>query len=92
MFLKQLLIENVCAKCLQGFRWAIDNDEFQGRVETIKPLFEGKIMLNEFLKFLSCLPVFLSLLLLLPVLHFGLYNTIGISIHINPVNLYVFIL
>ncbi|KAH1110378.1 hypothetical protein GLYMA_04G081600v4 [Glycine max] len=25
---------------IQGFRWAIDNDEFQGRVETIKPLFE----------------------------------------------------
>ena len=53
MFLKQLLIENVCAKCLQGFRWAIDNDEFQGRVETIKPLFEGKIMSDEVLKLTS---------------------------------------
>ncbi|KAH1253015.1 putative esterase YitV [Glycine max] len=28
------------AVAVPGFRWAIDNDEFQGRVETIKPLFE----------------------------------------------------
>lgn len=27
---------------LQGFRWAIDNDKWQARVDSIKPVFEGK--------------------------------------------------
>ncbi|CAJ1973873.1 unnamed protein product [Sphenostylis stenocarpa] len=30
---------------VQGFRWAIDNDEWEGRVEAIKPLFEGKMIM-----------------------------------------------
>ncbi|KAK7410366.1 hypothetical protein VNO78_01095 [Psophocarpus tetragonolobus] len=29
---------------VQGFRWAIDNDEYQARDETSKPVFEGKII------------------------------------------------
>jgi len=44
---------------LQGFRWAIDNDKWKGRVDSIKPLFESKIMSNEFLKFLSYFNCFL---------------------------------
>jgi len=35
---------------LQGFRWAIDNDKWKARVDSIKHVFESKIMLNEFLK------------------------------------------
>lgn len=26
----------------QGFRWAIDNDKWQARVDSIKPVFEGE--------------------------------------------------
>uniref|UniRef100_A0A453DWJ8 Uncharacterized protein n=1 Tax=Aegilops tauschii subsp. strangulata TaxID=200361 RepID=A0A453DWJ8_AEGTS len=26
---------------VQGFQWAIDNDMWQARVDSIKPLFEG---------------------------------------------------
>ena len=26
----------------QGFRWAIENDEWEARVNSIKPLFEGQ--------------------------------------------------
>jgi len=31
---------------LQGFRWAIENDEWEARVNSIKPLFEGQILKN----------------------------------------------
>ncbi|KHN10218.1 hypothetical protein glysoja_017822 [Glycine soja] len=33
---------------VQGFQWAIDNDKCQGRVDSIKPLFEGKICQMSF--------------------------------------------
>lgn len=32
---------------MQGFRWAVDNDKWQARVDSIKPLFEGIITLNN---------------------------------------------
>jgi cephalosporin-C deacetylase-like acetyl esterase len=35
---------------VQGFRWAIDNNKWQARVDSIKPLFEGETPL-----IISCL-------------------------------------
>jgi hypothetical protein len=46
-----------CIIYLQGFRWAIDNDKWQGRVDSIKPLFEGMIMYCFWNSF--CISVFL---------------------------------
>ena len=82
MFLKQQF-ENFCAKCLQGFQWAIGNDKWQARVDSIKPLFEGNITSNEFSEISFMFYLFSYLCLSYFSLYFnffGLYN-IGITIH-----------
>ncbi|RZR91478.1 hypothetical protein BHM03_00019593 [Ensete ventricosum] len=45
---KEGLIEENIYLTTEGFRWALDNDKWHARVDSIKPVFEGQLASYQF--------------------------------------------